>query len=351
MRQDGGRELDHQTLEALRLRATEQVARGVPAAEVGAGLAALGLHRRTIYTWLAKERTGGRQALRAKPVPGRRRKLSDAQLGELAALITHTDPRDHGFAVALWTREIVRQLIAARFAVVLTVASVGRTLHDLGFSAQRPLYRAEQADPDAVRRWKETDYPQIAAEAKASGGTVFFVDEAGVRSDYHAGTTWAPIAQTPTVAATDARFGLNMISAISAQGALRFSVLTGTLTAAEFIAFLKRLRHDTEHNGSDPVFCIADNHPAHRAKAVDRFVNSTDGALRLYRLPAYSPQLNPDEWVWKNVKHDGVAPAAPHGPEQMKSVVTARLRRLQRLPHLVRGFFGDPELAYITAVT
>jgi hypothetical protein len=54
--------------------------------------------------------------------------------------------------------------------------------------------------------------------------------------------------------------------------------------------------------------------------------------------------------VWKNVKHDGVAPAAPNGPDQMKTVVTARLRRLQRLPDIVRGFFGDPELSYISAV-
>jgi len=158
MREDDGRKLDHQTLEALRLRAVEQVARGVPAAQVGAGLAALGLHRRTIYTWLAKERTEGRQALRARPVPGRARKLSDEQLSELAGLITETDPRDHGFAVALWTREVVRQLIAARFGVQLTVASVGRTLHKLGFSAQRPLYRAEQA---TRRRWPAGRRPSI----------------------------------------------------------------------------------------------------------------------------------------------------------------------------------------------
>jgi transposase len=349
MREDDGRKLDHQTLETLRLRAVEQVARGVPAAQVGAGLAALGLHRRTIYTWLAKERSEGRQALRARPVPGRARKLSDEQLRQLAAVITETDPRDHGFAVALWTREIVRQLIAARFGVQLTVASVGRTLHTLGFSAQRPLYRAEQADPAAVARWKETEYPKIAVEAKAAGGVVFFVDEAGVRSDYHAGTTWAPVGQTPTVTGTGARFGLTMISAISAQGALRFSILVGTLTTPVFIAFLTRLLHDAAGHGG-PVFCIVDNHPVHRAKAVAKFVDSTDGQLRLYRLPAYSPQLNPDEWVWQNVKHDGVAPAAVKGPEQMKAVVTGPLRRLQRLPHIVRGFFGDPELAYITAV-
>src|SRR4051795_2803138 len=266
MREDDGRKLDHQTLEAIRLRAVEQVARGVPAARVGAGLAALGLHRRTIYTWLATERTEGRQALRAKPVPGRARKLSDAQLGELAGLIAETDPRDHGFAVALWTRDVVRQLIEARFGVALTVASVGRTLHDLGFSAQRPLYRAEQADPAAVAAWKQVEYPTIAAAATAAGGTVFFVDEAGVRSDYHAGTTWARVGRTPTVRATGARFGLTMISAISAKGALRFSVLADTLTAAGFINFLKRLLHDAQRTGAGPVFCIVDNHPVHRAK-------------------------------------------------------------------------------------
>jgi transposase len=141
-----------------------------------------------------------------------------------------------------------------------------------------------------------------------------------------------------------------MISAISAQGALRFAVFTGTFTAAGFIAFLTRLLHDAAQTGKGPVFCIVDGHPVHRAQAVDDFVRSTDGALRLFRLPAYSPQLNPDEWVWNNVKADGVARAAPKGPEQIKAVVTARLRRLQRLPHSVRGFFADPELAYITAV-
>src|SRR3954454_5241603 len=350
MREDDGRKLDHHTLEVLRLRAVDQVARGVPAAEVGAGLTAVGIHPKTIYTWLAKARAGGRQALLSRSAPGPRRKLSDTQLRELADLIITTDPRDHGFPVALWPREIVRQLIAARFGVELTVASVGRTLHDLGFSAQRPLYRAEQADPAAVATWKQIEYPKIAAEATAAGGTVYFVDEAGVRSDYHAGTTWAPVAQTPAVRSTGARFGLNLISAISARGALRFSVLAGTLTGARFIGFLQRLIPDAQRAGAGPVFVIVDGHPVHRATAVDRFVASTHGALRLYRLPGYSPQLNPDEWVWKNVKHDGVAPAAPKGPEQMKAVITARLRRLQRLPHIVRGFFGDPELAYISAV-
>src|SRR3954469_17374125 len=96
MRVNDGRKLDHQTLEAIRLRAVEQVEAGVPAAQVGRGLAALGLHRRTIYTWLSKDRAEGRAALRAKPVPGRRRKLTDAQRGELGELIDQTDPATTG---------------------------------------------------------------------------------------------------------------------------------------------------------------------------------------------------------------------------------------------------------------
>ena len=137
-----------------------------------------------------------------------------------------------------------------------------------------------------------------------------------------------------------------MISAVTPLGVLHFDVFTGRFDAEVFVEFLKKLVHDT--NG--PIFLVLDNHSVHKARIVRDYVDSLDGRLKLFFLPPYSPELNPDEWVWKNVKHDGVAPAAPKGPEQMKAVITARLRRLQRLPHLVRGFFGDPELAYISAV-
>ena len=87
----------------------------------------------------------------------------------------------------------------------------------------------------------------------------------------------------------------------------------------------------------------------HRSKLVKEFVASTDGRLRLFVLPAYSPQLNPDEWVWKNVKHDRVGEARVSSKDELKAVAVRALRRLQRLPQLVRGFFQDPHLRYITA--
>jgi len=160
--------------------------------------------------------------LRAQPVPGRPPKLGGPQLSRLYALIAGQDPRQMQFEFALWTREMVRELIRREFGVALSVVSVGRLLRKLGMSPQRPLHRAYQQDPEAVDRWKREEYPAIQAEAEAAGATVYFADEAGIRSDYHAGTTWSPVGQTPEVKNTGARYSVNMISVVSAKGALRF---------------------------------------------------------------------------------------------------------------------------------
>jgi transposase len=103
------------------------------------------------------------------------------------------------------------------------------------------------------------------------------------------------------------------------------------------------------HDATGPVFLVLDGHPVHRSNAVKQFAASTNGRLRLCFLPGYSPELNPDEWVWKNIKHDRIGRAGVSGPDDLKSKALAALRRLQKLPQLVQGFFRDPNLRYITA--
>ena len=341
MRENDGRKLDHQTLEVLRLRAVDQVDQGADPREVAR---TLGMHEHTVYGWLAKLRDGGRDALRAKPVPGRPPKLTSEQTDQVFEWVTGNDPRQLAFDFALWTRDMVRELIRREFGIAMSASAVGRLLHRLGLSPQRPLWRAWQADAEKVAAWKDTEYPAIAKQAKKQGATVYFLDEAGIRSDHHAGTTWGKVGSTPVVKTTGARHSLNMISAVTAQGKLRFSTFTGGFNAGKFIEFCKKLLHDAD----GPVFLIVDGHPAHRAKKVTEFVESTDGRLRLFFLPGYSPQLNPDEWVWKNVKSDRVGRAGISGPDQFKALAVGALRRLQAMPHIVRGFFADPDLAYIT---
>ncbi len=342
MRDNDGRKLDHKTLEVMRLRAVEAIEAGAHPEDVAS---MLGMARGTVYMWLAKYREGGRAALAAKPVPGRPPKLTAAQLQQVYRWVVGGDPRQYSFDFALWTRDLVRQLIRDRFGVALSAVSVGRLLKTLGLSPQRPIWRAWQQDETAVARWKTEQFPAIKAEAKRVGATIYFADEAGLRSDYHAGTTWGARGRTPVVKTTGSRHSVNMVSAVTAQGALRFGCYTGSFTAETFLDFCKRLLRDT--NG--PVFLVVDGHPTHKSKKVKQFAEATNGQLRIFTLPGYSPELNPDEWVWKNVKADRVGRAGVTDNDDLKAKATAALRRLQRMPHLIRGFFADPNLAYISA--
>jgi DDE superfamily endonuclease/Winged helix-turn helix len=207
--------------------------------------------------------------------------------------VVGNDPRQLRFTFALWTRAMVRELIRREFGVRLSEVSVGRLLRKLGLSPQRPLYRAYQQTPEAVARWKAEAYPQLRAEAAEAGATIYFADEAGVRSGDHAGTTWAPVGQTPVVATTGDRFSVNLISAVTAKGALRFAAYDGYLNGPVFLDFCRRLLDDAP----GPVFLVLDGHPVHRSKAVKAFAESTGGRLRLCFLPGYAPGLNPDERV------------------------------------------------------
>src|SRR6266536_2672165 len=173
MRENDGRKLDHVTLEEMRLRAVAAVEAGQRPEDVAT---TLGMARSTVFGWIAKYRNGGKRALKARPVPGRPPTLSATQLGKLYALITGADPRQLRFEFALWTREMIQELIRREFGVSLSSSAVGRLLRRLGLSPQRPLWRAWQADPEAVEKRKTEDFPRIRAQARKEGATVYFAD-------------------------------------------------------------------------------------------------------------------------------------------------------------------------------
>lgn len=237
---------------------------------------------------------------------------------------------------------MIRMLLREEFSLKLSVSSVGRLLRQLGLSCQRPLFRATEQDPQCVRRWREKEFPVIQRLAKQAGARIFFGDEAGVRTDYHAGTTWGVRGQTPVVPRTGGRHSLNMLSVVNARGELRFMLVKGRVNGEVFAEFLRRLMHNAEQ----PVFLILDGHSIHRSRPVRDVVASQDGKLRLFFLPPYSPELNPDEQVWNYVEHHGVGRAALRSAAELGKFVLARLRSLQRLPWTVRMFFLTPDTQY-----
>ena len=333
------RKLDHKTLTELRKRAIASVHQGQNPDAVAR---ALGVNLRSVFRWLALYRSGGWGKLDARKRGGRPPKLDAQALKWIYDTVLGQSPLQLKFPFALWTAAMVRDLIAKHLGVHLSHSSVCRLLGQMGLSAQRPLWRAYQQDPEAVRRWKEEDYPKLRSRARRLGAQIFFGDEAGVRSDFHSGTTWGRRGHTPIVSSTGARFRVNMISAISAQGQLRFMLTEGRVTASVFLEFLKRLMA----NVSAPIFLVVDGHSTHKAKSVRRFVEAQGGRLELHYLPAYSPELNPDELVWNNLKTHTLGRKVIASRQELRALVLSHLRRLQKLPGLIRSFFRAPTTRY-----
>ena len=165
----------------------------------------------------------------------------------LAQAVTDTTRLQHGLKVGLWTLSILRELIRRQFGHTMSLSSVSRVMSLLGIMVQKPLYGAWQQDRERVRKWETEEFPAIKKEARELGATVFFADAAGIRSDYHTGTTWAPAGQTPAVTATARRLSLNMLSTVSPKGELRFMLHDGTVTALVFETLLQRLMIPVTH--------------------------------------------------------------------------------------------------------
>jgi len=328
----------HQALEEMRMSAVQRVEAGESPEAVATGL---GINRRTIYRWLAAYHYGGEEGLKAKAIPGAPMKLNGKQMAQIAKIIREKNPLQLKFEYALWTLAIIRQLILTKFGVKLSEASVGRLMKRLGFSPQRPLYRAWQQNKALVESWRDKEYPEIAKRAKREGAVIFFADEAGIRSDHHAGPTWAPVGQTPIVTATGARFSMNMLSAVNAQGHFRFMTVDGAVNSTVFREFLKRLITGMTRK----IFLIVDGHPMHKAKLVQRFVQENAAAIELFFLPPYSPELNPDELAWAHVKTK-IAKATVQTKQELKTGIERIMHRLQKLPAIVASFFHTPTCAY-----
>jgi transposase len=339
MKKHDARKLDHETLTELRKRAVKSIRNGQSPEKVAL---AMNIHRVTIYGWLALYREGGLGALKAEKRGGRPAKLDGKALKWIFTIIKTKNPTQMKFPFALWTSKMVGQVIYKRFGVRLSKASVCRLLNQLGLTPQRPVWKAYQQKPKAVREWLKKEYPRIRSMAQRMKADIYFSDEAGVRSDHHSGTTWAVKGKTPSVISTGARFSLNMMSAVNAQGAFRFMVVKGSIGAGKFIEFIKRLIHGS----SRKVFLIVDGHPAHKAKVVQEFLKTIKDKFRLFFLPPYSPELNPDEHVWNDVKNNAVGRKIITTPKQLHETVVGHLRMIQKSPDRVMAYYNSKTTRY-----
>jgi len=342
MKRDG-RKLAHNTLEEMRVLAVQRMNEGEHPEVVAASL---GMNRSWAYKCRApaKGRGRGLRALRSIKGTGRPRKLTPRQESQVYRWVNGKRPDQYGFDFGLWTRQIVQELLLTRFGVKLSLAAIGTLVARLGLTAQKPLERAYQRDPEAVARWKNETFPAIASEAKDSGAEILFWDESGFRADAVHGKTWAPRGQTPVIERPGQRQSISAASAVSAKGAFWFATYQGGLTGELFVELLKKMMYRRKK----PVRLVVDGLPAHKKAIVKEYVASTEGKLTLHFLPGYAPDLNPDELVWSHAKRTGVARSPLKAGEKLQCRVDTQLEDIANDSALVKSFFRHPSVSYIT---
>ena len=300
--------------------------------------------RTSIWRWMKRYQAGGAKALAArKRGPKGHSALAGHQAATVVRIIQQRCPDQLQLPFALWTRDAVRELIADRYGIALSVSTVGRYLRRWGFTPQKPLRRAYERDPEAVTRWLREQYPAIRRQAKAEGARLYWGDEMGLRSDHQTGTSYGRRGQTPAVPGTGQRFRCNMISAITNQGQLAFMVFRERFTAAVFLRFLRRL---VRQAAGRKVFLIADRHPVHRARKVAAWLARHVDQIRLFHLPGYSPELNPDEYLNQDVKSNALGRRRPGNQQEMIRHLRGYLRSTQRQPAIVARYFQHKDVLY-----
>lgn len=301
-----------------------------------------------VRNWLKAHEEGGAAALAVRKRGrrhGEKRSLSTEQAEAIAELVRDRCPDQLKLPFYLWTRAAVAKLIEERYGIIVSEKTAGRYLKEWGFTPQKPARRAYQQDPEAVKHWLKEEYPGIQAQAKREKAQIHWLDESGMRSDHTVGTSFSPRGKTPVVKVTGKRFGCSMISAISNHGKLAFMIYRERFTSQLLIKFMRRLLRQTEGK----LFLILDRHPVHRSKAVEEWVEARSDRLKIFYLPGYSPELNPDELVNQDVKSNAVGRNRVHNVKQLVANVRAFLKARKRRPDLVQRYFLGTHVKYAAA--
>lgn len=330
-------------LERRRTRAVEALAQGQSPTVIAE---VLGVDVSSVHRWRRMARTPG--GLAAAPQPGPAPRLSDARLRELEGLLAK-GAKHHGWHNELWTAARVAALVERHFGVKHHPEHMRKVLKGrLGWTSQKPRRKARERDDKEAERFKGDEIPRIVREAFKRQAHVVFLDESGFQLTPSVRRTLAPRGKTPVLGAWDRRDRISAISAVTlspkaARPGLYFTLLpvNHNAHAEDVVEFLGDLRRHLR----GPFTVVWDRHKIHnKSRAVKAFLAAHPEVVA-EDLPAYCPQLNPDEWVWGWAKYGRLANLAAWDADDLWGHVVEALADLKFRPDLLNSFISNAELS------
>jgi transposase len=300
---------------------------------------------RHIQSTIQKYKQGGIGVIKQKQMgrpTGTPRKLTKEQQKEIRKLIIDKTPEQLKMKFVLWDRQTVATLIYQKYKILMPLSTMGYYLRKWGFSAQRPYTQNYKQNPAAVNRWLKEEFPEIKKKARRVGGEVFWGDETGIQNESNYIKGYAPVGKTPVLKIAGDKISINMISAVTNQGKLRFMCYEETMTQQTLIIFMKRLVKDSERK----VFLILDNLKVHHGKIVTQYIKDNKKAIEIFYLPAYAPERNPDEYLNGNLKRELAKIGHATDKETLRSNTNGLMRSFQKCQQHVKNYFKNKYIKY-----
>jgi transposase len=340
------RQLSDEALQVLRLRALRGIELGYSELELAE---LLGVCNETISRWWTAYAADGLSSLpggRSGRPLGSGRLLSDQQAQRIQERIDLHSPEDVGIPHALWTRRAVRDLIRQEFDIDLAERTVGQYLRRWGYTSKKPGRHARQQNPDEVEQWLEETYPAIESQADRDNAEVLWTDEVGVAADHHPGCGYARRGERATMDVPGPHIRVNQISAISNEGTVRFMTYKGSLNATVFLLFLTKLIAEAPRK----ILLIADRLQAHKTPAVQAWIEAHREQIEVFYLPAYSPEMNPVEYLNNDMKGTVNEAGLPADRATLQGRLLDFMKRLARMPSHVISYFLHPWTQYAAPI-
>lgn len=339
------RTLSQEVLEERRRMAITLREKGMKNKEVAE---LVGISATTVSLYWGRYKAEGVKGLKLKRrgrTLGEKRSLSEEQERKIIKMLIDYNPKQLQFSFALWTRESVKALIDRECAMDMPISTVGRYLKKWEFRAKKPIKRAYERSDVKTKAWMEEEYPAIKKRAHNEKADIWWADETSCVSLPTHLKGYAPKGEKPLLVHTAKKFRINMISAITNTGKTMFSLYDEAVNTDRFIDFLKKAIESSEKK----IFMILDNLRVHHAILVQEWIKEHQNKIELFFLPAYSPDLNPDEYLNQDYKKNANKNNVPTTKSQLEKNTRAYMVSLQNNPQKVANFFKHPAISYAAA--
>jgi len=309
----------------------------------------LGVTPTSVPRWRRRARHRG--GLRAKPAPGRPRRMSDQQLRHLRVLLRQ-GAVVHGWSNQWWTAGRVAILIERHFRVQYHPEHVRKLVRQrLHWTSQKPQKHARERNDEEVERWIAAEWPRVLEQAVQRRAHVAMLDESGFLLAPLVRRTLAPRGETPIIDCSDSHDRISVISAITVSPlalrvGLHFMLLgdNENFHAEEVVLFLRQLKGEV----GGPWTILWDRNQIHSKSRVVRRWLTKHTEVVVEDFPAHAPDTNPDESVWCWTKYGRLCNLAPADIEELRGHIWDALVALKHQPQLLKSFIVRAKLPLVT---